>query len=262
MRTHEWIILAYYVLLAVASWLRPVGPRRRSIIALSAILAVSALALLAKFDVPTLRLWAPLFHIPLAYYVSGQLFVSTSPVIESWLQNWDRRLLGDSPVRSFADLPPVLLNLLDWCYLATPLVPVAGLAVLLLSGHSSLADRFWTMVVGTELIPFGMLAIVQTRPPWAFEDKCVDRGHGQRLAGSFVQHFTIRANTFPSGHVAASFAVALSVGGALPTLGLLFFLFAITIAIATVVGRYHYVMDAVTGVLLALVLWICVSASG
>jgi len=70
-----------------------------------------------------------------------------------------------------------------------------------------------------------------------------------------VEHLTIRANTFPSGHVAGSLAVALAVIGVMPGFGLLFLFLAGSIAAACIVGRYHYIADVVTGALLTLVIW-------
>jgi membrane-associated phospholipid phosphatase len=70
-----------------------------------------------------------------------------------------------------------------------------------------------------------------------------------------VRHATIRVNTFPSGHVAVSLAVAIAVAGVMPAVGAVLFLIAISIAVACVVGRYHYAMDVVAGAALAAVVW-------
>jgi hypothetical protein len=77
-----------------------------------------------------------------------------------------------------------------------------------------------------------------------------------------VEHGTIRVNTFPSGYVAVSFAVAAAVFGALPAAGALLFGLSCSIAVACIVGRYHYVMDVVTGALLAAVVVIVAMAAG
>ena len=69
-----------------------------------------------------------------------------------------------------------------------------------------------------------------------------------------TDRFTIRVNTFPSGHVAGSLAVALAVGSVLPAIGAALLLLALAIAVACVVGRYHYIIDAVAGALLAIVI--------
>jgi len=68
------------------------------------------------------------------------------------------------------------------------------------------------------------------------------------LATHMVQTFTIRANTFPSGHVAGSLAVAIAVAEVMPMTGAALMLVALFITLATIVGRYHYCLDAVAAV--------------
>jgi membrane-associated phospholipid phosphatase len=60
-------------------------------------------------------------------------------------------------------------------------------------------------------------------------------------------------NTFPSGHVAVSIAVGFGVAAALPLTGFALLVAAASIAVACVVGRYHYTVDVVSGAALGLV---------
>ena len=103
----------------------------------------------------------------------------------------------------------------------------------------------------------------QTRPPWLVERKPVlaDRAV-HRAAAQMVERFTIHANTFPSGHVAGSLAVAFALVGPLPWLAAAALVLAISIAVATVVGRYHYMIDGVAGAALAGAVWTIVRAAG
>jgi membrane-associated phospholipid phosphatase len=61
--------------------------------------------------------------------------------------------------------------------------------------------------------------------------------------------YGVGASLFPSGHVAATTAMALVVHKYLPRAGVIFLIVAASIAAATVYGRYHYAADAVTGAL-------------
>jgi membrane-associated phospholipid phosphatase len=70
-----------------------------------------------------------------------------------------------------------------------------------------------------------------------------------------VNRASIQVNTLPSGHAAGALATALAVGTIMPFAGIVFLLAALLISIATVVGRYHYVVDTVLGVLVALAAW-------
>src|SRR3989442_11515446 len=62
---------------------------------------------------------------------------------------------------------------------------------------------------------------------------------------------SLQANTFPSGHVAGSLAVALELLSHVPPAGFLFLLLSIAIAAGAFLGRYHYGLDMVLGALLA-----------
>src|SRR6185436_12496676 len=113
--------------------------------------------------------------------------------------------------------------------------------------------RYWTMVLAADLGAFAPLSVFQTRPPCANEkpaELAASRIH--RLASYVVKNATTGVNTFPSGHVAVTIAVALGVFPSLPVLGVVLLLCAVSIAVACVVGRYHYAADVLAGAALGL----------
>ncbi len=67
---------------------------------------------------------------------------------------------------------------------------------------------------------------------------------------------SVQWNTFPSGHTAASVAAALAVGSSIPQAGVVLGVLAVSIAIGSVVGRYHYTADAITGALIAVLAFV------
>lgn len=252
----ERIAVAYFVYLAVVCWLRPVPARRRVAIVSIAAVAASAVVWVAHSGIAFAREWAAAPVILAGYFASGLLFVAPSAGIERWLMAWDRRVLGD-PATRFARWPRVVLGALELAYMGCFVLIGAGFLILLLSGRADLADRYWSLVVAAEFGSFAPLAFVQTRPPWAVERKPVLADTAiHNLAARMVQTLTIRVNTFPSGHVAGSLAVAFAVGHAMPATGAVLFVLALFIALATIVGRYHYVVDGVAGAALAAVVWI------
>lgn len=259
-RHSESLALAYFVYLGVAAAVRRLPPSRRaSLVGIAALFGVLIVILARVADART-RDWAPLLYVLAGYYASGLLFVHPSGRFEAWLMDWDHRWLGD-PTTRFARWPRWLVAYLDLVYLGCFLLLPAGFAVFEWRGHAALADRYWTMVLGAELGAFAPLALVETRPPWAVERRPVlaDRSvHG--LASQLVEHLTIGVNTFPSGHVAGSLAVAFAVLGVVPWVGLLLLVLAISIAVACVVGRYHYVIDVIAGAALAIGVWAAVVA--
>src|SRR3989449_7579192 len=72
----------------------------------------------------------------------------------------------------------------------------------------------------------------------------------------------LHANTFPTGHVAASLAVALELLSHVPPAGFLFLLLSIAIAAGAFWGRYHYGLDVLLGALLAVASFFKAGARG
>jgi membrane-associated phospholipid phosphatase len=259
--TSERIALAYFIYLGIVGWLRPIGIARRVRVSLVAIVGSVAVWRIAGAPLQV-RAWAPLAYILIGYYASAYLFVAPSRALERWLVAWDRRVLGDPSTR-FARWPRPVLALLEVVYMGCFILIGAGFAVLAANGHASSAEHYWTLVTGAELGSFAPLAFVQTRPPWALERKPVLADSVVHdLAERMVRHLTIRVNTFPSGHVAGSLAVALAVLSAMPWTGAALVGLALAIGVATVVGRYHYVVDALAGAGLSLAIWGAMRAFG
>jgi membrane-associated phospholipid phosphatase len=251
-RSSEWVALLYFLYLAGVCWLRPVSSSRRLLV--TGVSLALAAAIYAVTTAPSVvRDWTPLVYVGVGYYATGWLFVAPSEPLEAWLRGWDRRWLGD-PTTRFATWPGWLVAYLDFVYTFCFLLLPTGFAALAWSEHSFLANRYWTMVLAADLGAFAPLSVFQTRPPWMLEKAPVLRNRGtHRLAAYMVQNATIRANTFPSGHVAVSVAVALGVIGTLPAIGALLLALALSVSVACVVGRYHYMLDVLTGAVLGAV---------
>jgi membrane-associated phospholipid phosphatase len=108
-----------------------------------------------------------------------------------------------------------------------------------------------------------MLPWIQTRPPRVFESAgAIDRRRlfMRRMNRLQVNAVSIGVNTFPSGHVAGSLATAIAVSEVIPALAPWLLAVVVAIAIAAVLGRYHYFIDAVTGALVTLIAWVLVRA--
>jgi membrane-associated phospholipid phosphatase len=197
-------------------------------------------------------------YVLAAYYLSGRTFFAPMPRVEAWLAEIDRRVFGD-PRAAFSAWPPAVIRLLDAAYISCFLLVPAGLALLLAAGHADRSGHYWTLVVGAELGAFATLPYLQTRPPWVLER--LD-ARGPRASVTFMKHTTTGANTLPSGHAAGSLAVALAVIGTLPAEGTILLVMAITISIAAVITRAHFVVDIVTGAALAGAVWWLAGAGG
>jgi membrane-associated phospholipid phosphatase len=102
-----------------------------------------------------------------------------------------------------------------------------------------------------------MLPWIQTRPPRLVETTVPTATTMtiRRINLGVLGCASIGANTVPSGHAAGSMATALAVATTMPAAGAIFLVLACSITVATVIGRYHYVVDSVLGVLVALIAW-------
>jgi len=257
-RLCEWVALVYFVYIAAAAL---AVPRAKRVAVAIASLLCAALVRAGAGAPSAIRDWLPVAYILAGYYFTGWLFVAPAPHLESWLLAWDRRLLGNPSTR-FASWPRPLVSALEVVYMGCFLIVPGGFALLATTGHSAVADRYWTIVVASEFAAFAPLSVFQTRPPWAIDGKPVLTDPAMHaFASRVVRTITIRVNTFPSGHAAGSLAVAFAVLPVLPAAGAVLLALALAICIACFVCRYHYIIDVVAGALVAVAVWAAVWAA-
>ena len=70
-----------------------------------------------------------------------------------------------------------------------------------------------------------------------------------------LRHASVQVNTFPSGHALVAIAGVLAVISVHTGVGLVLAVIAFSIAVATVLGRYHYAVDSILGILLGAGAW-------
>lgn len=185
------------------------------------------------------------------YWTSGLLFVAPMPSLERGLCRIDERLRIEAVSRR---LPQPVVELLELAYAGVyPLIPIA-LYFALAQGVD--ADRFWTMIVVTDYVCFGMLPWFQTRPPRALGSPAPWRSRFRIVNQRMLDASSVQVNTFPSGHAAEALAAALLVsGGPAPLVAWMFFN-AMAISAGAVFGRYHYAADALVGWVVAIIVWL------
>ena len=272
MRTSEWIQAGFAIFLAIAAWLCPLAVRRRRTIALlagGAILAV-ALARLSEFILTPvqssiLRDWLPVPLMLIPYWQAGQFFVAPNQKIQAWLVESDRRLLGfvsqtrwasqsDWKFGRFARLT------MEWAYALCYPFATLGLATLYAAGLRRDAGTFWFFVLAPTYFCYVITPFVPALPPRALylarEESLPTESKILRKSRVFnlwiLKHGSIGAISFPSAHVASALAVSLVLLHYLPLAGAIFLFVTFWIAVAAVVGGYHYAVDVVLGALLTL----------
>jgi len=261
-RTSEWVVVAYFAyLLAAGVWLRVPACRIRLATALG-VLTSALIALVAQLEpspvASALRDWLPGGYLLVGYWTTGVLYRGPNTALEARLDSIDTRLfdrLGPLVLR----VPLVVLELLELAYLLCyPIVP-AGLGALYLGGQRGRADAYWTLVLVSAFAAYCVLPWAGTRSPRVLGSSLwIERRPVtmRRVNLSVLERGSIHVNTFPSGHAASAWAVALFLVTAPGAAWPVFIAFAAAIAAGAVLGRYHYAVDVVAGILIALVAFV------
>jgi membrane-associated phospholipid phosphatase len=254
MRTVEWIVVAYLAYVVVLAWLWPMRQRVRVIATLVAAADAALIAWLsARTSTAALvaRDWLPAAHILIGYRLSGPFFHAPMAPAEGWLVASDRWWFEVAGLRWFADRGPrVLLELLELAYTSAYVMVPLGFAIVHWAATPVDADRYWTAVVSAELVCYAMLPWLRARTPDALGDHVTidDRAVTLRRLNRALQHHgSIRVTTIPSGHAAGALATALMAGAFVPAALVPLLILALAIALGSVVGRYHYAIDALLG---------------
>lgn len=265
-RKSEWICLAYFAYTAAVAALRPVAPGVR-LEAWAADFAVWAalwyLASRRAAQIEPLRVardWLPLGLVLLAYRQMGWMALphENRNFENAWI-GLDRLLLHEWGMkRAIESLGPLLPNVLELSYLLVYVMPVAAIAVFYAFGaRERLDDAYWIILSAT-LTTYALYPYFPSEPPRAvfpLDDlprMSMLRAFNLKILGAYGIHMSV----FPSGHAAAAFSCAFAVRRLLPERraeGRVFLLIAVLIAVATVYGRYHFAIDTIAGLGMALV---------
>jgi hypothetical protein len=260
----HWIALGYFSYLAALASLSPRFQRARSPALAAAVLAWLSFAAASVWrspGTPFALVWEvtlPALVLIAGYRLSGRFFISPNECLERRLRLIDDRILAGA-LAWFRQAPLPIIACFELSYLLVYAAVPAGAATLALAGHGADIGRFWTVVLLAEFSCYGMLPWIQTRPPRALEAGATARPTlFRRLNRGVMDRASIQVNTVPSGHAAGALATALAVGSSEPAAGAVFLVFAASIVAATVLGRYHYLVDSVLGVFVAIAAWLLV----
>ncbi len=267
MRRSELILIVYFCYTAVLSQVLPLRPPiPRLTLAVNAAVIAGFLILawaysLRKRDIfSIMRDWYPVSLMLLAYREIGWFAPSQyAHDFERAWESWDRVLLNEYGLRAALEaLGPVIPNVLELSYLLVYPIPSFGLAVLYLTRHRERADRFLVAFLLGILICYTLFPLFPSEPPrTAFpgQDLPTHTTPLRRLNLWLLGGYGIHTSVFPSAHVAGAFSAAFTMLRILPErrrIGWFLLFLAISIALATVYGRYHYAADASAGFVVSL----------
>jgi membrane-associated phospholipid phosphatase len=266
----EQVTLGFFVYFTLAAFgFGLAAPERLLIVALNTLTVATMLILSHVQRVRWLASARDLFPgviILVAYRESGLLLrPDAAHHLDCLFIQWERVLLQNEFIQAVLRTgAPGLQHYLEFVYLLCyPLVPLGLAAIYFATRRSSSGgvtgppgrrpiDDFWGAVLLATLFCYAVYPFFPLVPPRVlFHD--VPGPHIEPLLRKWnlwlLDHYSVQACIFPSGHVAAMTAVALAVRKHAPRLGALFLFLALSVAVATVYGRYHYAADAVAGAL-------------
>jgi membrane-associated phospholipid phosphatase len=266
-RPSEYVVIFYFTYAAaVAAW-RPIAPeiRHTTWILNLTILATYALVGYAySFRRPThlaiMRDWFALALLLLAYREMGWFALPhTDTRLEQGWVLWDRLFLDRLGVRMLIEsLGPVIPVILEISYSLVYTVPPASLALLYAFGHRDNSEELLFPTLFAVLGCYVLFPFFPSEPPrTVFPEQDLPLTTFARVFNYWLLgNYGIHTSVFPSAHVAGAFSATLALRRLLPTHRVLtacLLVLAASIALATVYGRYHYLVDALAGLALALI---------
>jgi len=197
---------------------------------------------------------------PLAFVITAyrQMDWFTPAVQDHRLENswivWDRWLLDGWHWRAAIEGAGALLpSYLELCYLLVYAVGPVSVAMLFVNRRRDRINQFWLAYLAGTLGAYALFPFFPSEPPrTAFPG--ADLPHIITILRRFnlwiVGRYGIHSSVFPSAHVSSALSAAWGLLATLPErrwIGWLMALYALSVSIATVYGRYHYAVDTAAG---------------
>ena len=172
---------------------------------------------------------------------------------------WDRLVLDTWHARATIEFfGPVIPSLLEAAYLSVYIIGPVGIGVLYFYRRQDQADSVWLAFLTGLMLSYIQFPFWPSEPPrtvFAGLDLPTFTTALRRLNLFLVGSYGIHSSVFPSAHVSGAVAGALMLRRVMhdrPWVGNMFLTVAGMIAVATVYGRYHYVVDALAGTLVGI----------
>jgi PAP2 superfamily len=254
LRASEWLIIGYFFYVAVVAvfFFPPWNELAVAIVVTAVIIA------LARTKSET-RDFAPL-AFTLAAYREMDWFtpaVHTHRLEHQWII-WDRRLLDGLHLRAAIEsLGYLFPSYFELCYFLVYAVAPVSIALLFIHHRRNRADQFWLMYLAGTLGVYALFPYFPSEPPrvlYPGADLPHLVGVIRRLNLAIVGNYGIHSSVFPSAHVSSTFSAAFGLHRTIPERPWLargMAIYGLSVAIATVYGRYHYAVDGVAGIAIA-----------
>jgi membrane-associated phospholipid phosphatase len=262
LRSAEWLLIGYFGYVALISPAFHLPARFSPF--LVAILVPALFFVLARAQHPAfniLRDWIAVALILVAYREMDWFSVlpRNFGLELRWVQ-WDRTLLNQWGLQSrIESLGAVLPMYLELCYLLVYAVAPFVVAILYLEDRRERVNEvLFPYLLGT-LLAYALFPYFPSDPPRvAFGGSDLPNVSSvvRELNLWLVGDYGIHSSVFPSAHVSSAFSVAWALFAYLPErrrIGWGMLVYAVSVALGTIYGRYHYAADVVAGLVVSLV---------
>lgn len=261
LRASEWLCLAYFAYAEVLSFLLHDRPELRHqplwvLLFVAVLLIVVAQAeKRLPLAVSRFRDFLPLGLTLLAFEEMNAFAKpgSDGRLELSWIR-WDHVLLTNwhlhAAIESLGRAIPLYLEL---CYLLVYGLGTYCVIVLYAKNKRREVDRFFLVCLTGTLVAYALFPYFPSQPPRLLFPG-IDAPEVMTWARRFnlwiLRNATIHSGVFPSAHVSSAFAAAWAMFLLLPRekrFGWGVLVYAISVSIATIYGRYHYAADVAAG---------------
>ncbi|MBV8068449.1 MAG: phosphatase PAP2 family protein [Acidobacteriaceae bacterium] len=267
-RASEWVLLGFFGYVAI---LVPFFPNRTRLGNQPVFLLAGVLILFCCFslaeqgrlarNVNRIRDWIPLGLILVAFR-EMELFVPSHYDLSyeaAWIR-WDRLLLYNWHLRALVEsLGPVIPVYLELSYLFVYGIGAYCVLILWFTNGRKGIDSFYVLYLLGTLTAYALFPYFPSLPPRIAFPQIAPPDiitPVRTLNLVLLNGLTIHSGVFPSAHVSSAFSASWAMFLLLPgrkRVGWGLFLYAVSVSIATIYGRYHYTADVLSGIAVSLV---------
>jgi membrane-associated phospholipid phosphatase len=262
LRSSEWLLIAYFAYVAAIASAFPLQSRMLWRPSAVALLVTALLASVAYGEVTEHRKvfsmardWLALALTLVAYREMDWFspLAHNLRLEQRWVE-WDRAILyGARLQRVVESAGPWLPSYLELCYALVYAVGPCLVAILYIERRRELVNgAIFLYLLGT-LLSYALFPYFPSGPPriaFGGSDMPNAMTPVRELNLWIVNGYGIHSSVFPSAHVSSAFSAAWALFLYLPSkrrFGWGMLIYAVSVSVAAVYGRYHYAADVVAG---------------
>lgn len=268
----DWLTLTYACCSAMVLFYRafgshlsfPLADLAWLLLAHALLICLVFLATLARRQATGYSLLAEWYPLVVLVAVYGSVGLINAPQAahglsyDQLVQRWEVLAFGRQIAHDWSRWDGYGMNALSWplslSYLGFfPLVIIAPLSLWLRGAYQPARQTIFGITLTFFVCYMAFLVFPVAGPQyfWGWPSTVGSEGWPTRTVQELIIHGDSWGSAFPSSHVAASMAAAILALKHWRTLGILLFPFAIGILLGVVFFQVHYVLDAVAGLLIA-----------